>query len=349
MAGLFSNLKEVNRLQSRLILRPRPDWLGADRDLEQELKEVERRILHQASLFDPGAEAYVRYALEGGGKRLRPALVLLAGKVAGGWSDSIRDLAVIVELVHVASLVHDDVLDQAELRRSRATCNAKWGVELSVLLGDALFSHGLELATKLEDAEVARKIAEASRNLCEGEILQTQRRFDLKMSTSDYLHMVGLKTGALFRVAAEAPFLLWKVAESKREAARSFGNQLGVAYQIYDDCLDLYGTDEASGKTLGTDLRKGKWTLPVLHALQTLPKEDSEKLRAKLVEEEVGVEEVAEKVRAAGGLKFALRKAVDLLERAKGDLKMLGEGREAGKLTSMTDRLQEYLRTASDD
>jgi octaprenyl-diphosphate synthase len=317
--------------RNRMGLRPKPDWLGADSELEQELKEVERRILHQASLFDPGAETYVRYALEGGGKRLRPALVLLAGKVAGGWSEAIRDLAVIVELVHVASLIHDDVLDRADLRRSRATCNAKWGVELSVLLGDALFAHGLQLATKLENAEVARKIAEASRNLCEGEILQTQRRFDLKMSTADYLHVVGLKTGALFR-----------------EAARSFGQQLGVAYQIYDDCLDLFGTDEESGKTLGTDLRKGKWTLPVLHALQTLPKEESEKLRTQLVGES-GVEGVADKVKEAGGLKFALRKAVDLLERAKGDLKVLGEGREAGKLTKLTERLQEYLRTASDD
>ena len=329
-------------------LKPKPDWLGADRELELELKEVERRILHQASLFDSGAETYVRYALEGGGKRLRPALVLLAGKVAGGWSDGIRDLAVIVELVHVASLIHDDVLDRADLRRSRATCNAKWGVELSVLLGDALFAHGLQLATKLENAEVARKIAEASRNLCEGEILQTQRRFDLKMSTADYLHMVGLKTGALFRVAAEVPFLVFGAAEVKREAARSFGQQLGVAYQIYDDCLDLFGSDEESGKTLGTDIAKGKWTLPVLHALQTLPKEESEKLRAQLVGE-LMVGGVAEKVREAGGLKFALRKAVELLDRAKGDLQVLGEGREAGKLTEMTQRLQEYLKTAGND
>ncbi len=333
-------------IQSRMTLRPRPDWLAADRELDQELKEVERRILHQAGLFDPGAEGYVRYALEGGGKRLRPALVLLAGKVAGGWSEAIRDLAVIVELVHVASLIHDDVLDRAELRRSRATCNAKWGVELSVLLGDALFSHGLELATKLEDAEVARRIAEASRNLCEGEILQTQRRFDLKMSTADYLHVVGLKTGALFRAAAEIPFLIFKAADAKREAARSFGYQLGMAYQIYDDCLDLFGTDEESGKTLGTDLRKGKWTLPVLHALQTLPKEDSEKLRTQLVEEEAGVEGVAEKVKAAGGLKFALRKAVELLERAKADLRVFGEGRDVGRMVELTERLADYLKTA---
>jgi len=338
----------MKSLGSRMGLKPKPDWLGADRELEQELKEVERRILHQASLFDPGAETYVRYALEGGGKRLRPALVLLAGKVAGGWSEGIRDLAVIVELVHVASLIHDDVLDRADLRRSRATCNAKWGVELSVLLGDALFAHGLQLATKLENAEVARKIAEASRNLCEGEILQTQRRFDLKMSTADYLHVVGLKTGALFRVAAEVPFLVYGAAEVKREAARSFGQQLGVAYQIYDDCLDLFGTDEESGKTLGTDITKGKWTLPVLHALQTLPKEDSEKLRAQLVGE-LGVDGVAEKVKEAGGLKFALRKAVELLDRAKVDLRVFGEGREAGKLTEMTERLQEYLRTANED
>jgi len=338
----------MKSLGNRMGLKPKPDWLGADRQLEQELKEVERRILHQASLFDPGAETYVRYALEGGGKRLRPALVLLAGKVAGGWSEGIRDLAVIVELVHVASLIHDDVLDRADLRRSRATCNAKWGVELSVLLGDALFAHGLQLATKLENAEVARKIAEASRNLCEVAILQTQRRFELKMSTADYLHVVGLKTGALFRVAAEVPFLVYGAAEVKREAARSFGQQLGVAYQIYDDCLDLFGTDEESGKTLGTDITKGKWTLPVLHALQTLPKEDSEKLRAQLVGE-LGVEGVAEKVKEAGGLKFALRKAVELLDRAKGDLRVLGEGKEAGKLTEMTERLQEYLKTASDN
>jgi len=335
----------MRSLVHRVFPSAKPDWLGADRELENELQEVERRILHQASLFDAGAEAYVRYALEGGGKRLRPALVLLAGKVAGGWSDAIRDLAVIVELVHVASLIHDDVLDRAELRRSRATCNAKWGVELSVLLGDALFAHGLQLATKLEDAEVARKIAEASRNLCEGEILQTQRRFDLKMSTADYLHVVGLKTGALFRAAAEAPFVIHHAAEAKREAARSFGYQLGVAYQIYDDCLDLFGTDQASGKTLGTDLQKGKWTLPVLHALQTLPREDSEKLRAQLVGES-GVEGVAEKVKEAGGLKFALRKAVELLERAKGDLKVLGQGKDVGKLSEMTDRLADYLKAA---
>jgi len=159
---------------------------------------------------------------------------------------------------------------------------------------------------------------------------------------------VGLKTGALFRVAAEVPFLVYGAAEVKREAARSFGQQLGVAYQIYDDCLDLFGTDEESGKTLGTDITKGKWTLPVLHALQTLPKEDSEKLRAQLVGE-LGVEGVAEKVKEAGGLKFALRKAVELLDRAKGDLRVLGEGKEAGKLTEMTERLQEYLKTAGDD
>lgn len=320
-------------------LRPAVDWFRPTPELEKELRQVEARILHQASQFDPGAEGYVRYALEGGGKRLRPALVLLAGRAAGGWTESVRDLAVIVELVHVASLVHDDVLDRANLRRSRATCNMKWGTELSVLLGDALFAHGLQLATKLEDAEVARKIAEASRHLCEGEILQTQRRFDLKMSSADYLHMVGLKTGALFRAAAEVPFLLHRTAASRREAARSFGYQLGCAYQIYDDVLDLTGTDEESGKTLGTDLQKGKWTLPVLHALQTLPQAESEVLRAELVK---GEGRGVAKVRAAGGIRFAMRKAVELLERAKGDLVVLGDA--DGELRGLTERLQAFLR-----
>lgn len=324
---------------SRKVLRPGVDWFRPTREMETELKQIEARILHQASLFDAGAEGYVRYALEGGGKRLRPALVLLAGKAAGGWTEPIRDLAVIVELVHVASLIHDDVLDRADLRRARATCNAKWGTELSVLLGDALFAHGLQLATKLEDAEVARKIAEASRNLCEGEILQTQRRFDLKMSTADYLHIVGLKTGALFRAAAEVPFLLHRAPEIRREAARSFGYQLGLAYQIYDDVLDLIGTDEESGKTLGTDLQKGKWTLPVLHALQSMPSKEAEALRGELVE---GSGEAVLKIRSAGGIRFSLRKAVELLERAKGDLQVLGD--PDGELQSLTERLQAFLR-----
>ena len=324
---------------SRKVLRPGVDWFRPTPELETELKQVEAQILHQASQFDPGAEGYVRYALEGGGKRLRPALVLLAGKAAGGWTESIRDLAVIVELVHVASLIHDDVLDRADLRRARATCNAKWGTELSVLLGDALFAHGLQLATKLEDAEVARKIAEASRNLCEGEILQTQRRFDLKMSVGDYLHIVGLKTGALFRAAAEVPFVLHRAPQARREAARSFGYQLGLAYQIYDDVLDLLGTAEESGKTLGTDLQKGKWTLPVLHALQTLPTRESESLRTRLVE---GQADVISQIRAAGGIRFSMRKAVDLLERAKADLPVLGDPDQ--ELLGLTTRLQSFLR-----
>ena len=324
---------------SRKVLQPGVDWFRPTPELQAELRQIEGRILHQASQFDPGAEAYVRYALEGGGKRLRPALVLLAGRAAGGWTEPVRDLAVIVELVHVASLIHDDVLDRADLRRSRPTCNAKWGTELSVLLGDALFAHGLQLATKLEDAEVARKIAEASRNLCEGEILQTQRRFDLKMSTADYLHVVGLKTGALFRAAAEVPFLLHRAPEIRREAARSFGYQLGLAYQIYDDVLDLAGTDEESGKTLGTDLQKGKWTLPVLHALQTLPPRESESLRAALV---AGGVNVVETVRQAGGFRFSLRKAGELLERAKADLQVLGD--PEGELLGLTGRLQAFLR-----
>lgn len=328
---------------SRKVLRPAADWFRPSAELAKELQQVEARILHQASQFDPGAEGYVRYALEGGGKRLRPALVLLAGQAAGGWNEAIRDLAVIVELVHVASLVHDDVLDRADLRRSRATCNAKWGTELSVLLGDALFAHGLQLATKLEDAEIARKISEASRNLCEGEILQTQRRFDLNMSTADYLHVVGLKTGALFRAAAEVPFLLHRASLARREAARSFGYQLGLAYQIYDDVLDLVGTDEESGKTLGTDLKKGKWTLPVLHALQTLPATESEFLRAGLVGGHGGV---VEKIRAAGGVRFSIRKAIELLERAKGDLEVLGD--PEGELSGLTERLQKFLKPWGD-
>src|SRR5205807_669403 len=164
--------------------------------VQPHLEEVEARIAQQAAAFDPALEGYVVYAVGSRGKRLRPLLALLAGGATGQINSNHVDLAVIVELIHIATLVHDDVMDEAERRRAQPTVNARWGNSLSVLLGDCLFAHALTLST-------------------------------------------------------------------------NFGMQVGTAYQIYDDCLDLVGTESATGKTLGTDLRKGKFTLPVLIFLRS--------------------------------------------------------------------------------
>ena len=236
--------------------------------INSELYAVEERIRAQARAFDPAVEGYVAYALESTGKRLRPALALIAGGATGNIGPDHFDLAVVVELIHAATLVHDDILDSADTRRGQPTANAKWGNSLSVLLGDCLFSHALKLASGFRSGEMMRRMAEAASEVCSGEIIQTQRRFDLKLSVPDYYRIIEMKTGALFAVATELGAFLNEATPSVIAAMRTFGLKFGTAFQIYDDVLDLAGDEASAGKSLGSDLRKGKLTLPILYLLQ---------------------------------------------------------------------------------
>jgi octaprenyl-diphosphate synthase len=247
----------------------RGEYLARVTELAQpHLHEVDARITAQAAAFDPAIEAYVSYALGGRGKRLRPLVALLSAGATGGIQKGHVDLAVIVELIHIATLVHDDILDEADRRRGQPTVNARWGNSLSVLLGDCLFAHALNLASGFDEPEISRAIARTASQVCSGEMIQTQRRFDLQLRVEDYLRIVEMKTGSLFAVAAELAGSISGAESSTVAMLQRYGLCIGTAYQIYDDCLDLAGTEARTGKTLGTDLRKGKFTLPVLKFLQ---------------------------------------------------------------------------------
>src|SRR5271154_6726756 len=235
--------------------------------IKPDLDQIEERLRFQVQEFDPGISGYVSYALDGNGKRIRPALVLLAAHASGKSTPSHLDLAIIVELIHLATLVHDDIMDGAAKRRGKPTAFAKWGAELSVLLGDCLFCHALKLSSNFSDQSISRMIADAANEVCSGEILQTQRRFDLKLSIPEYLKIISMKTGALFRISTELAAVLNQCRPDEVQALHNYGEFLGIAYQIYEDCLDLVGTEGATGKTVGTDLAKGKLTLPLLHVL----------------------------------------------------------------------------------
>jgi octaprenyl-diphosphate synthase len=252
--------------------------------VQHDLNEVDKRIAKQAAAFDPAIEGYVSYALGGRGKRLRPMMALLAGRATGEINSRHIDLAVIVELIHLATLVHDDILDEADRRRNQPTVNARWGNSLGVLLGDCLFAHALTLSTAFEDAEISRAIARAASQVCSGEMIQTQRRFDLKLRVVDYLRIVEMKTGWLFATAAELGARISGADTSTVRLLRQFGLRIGTAYQIYDDCLDLAGNELATGKTLGTDLQKGKFTLPVLIFLQRASEFERERCSALILE-----------------------------------------------------------------
>lgn len=253
-------------------------WKQIIAPAEPFLRAVADRLQDQIHAFERDIAAYAEYALTGQGKQLRPALVALSGGATGKVTDSHVMVAVIIEMIHLATLVHDDVMDEAQLRRGRPTLAAHWGNEISVLLGDCLFAHALKLAAGFPTTEICRAVSAATNTVCSGEILQTQRRRNFDLSRADYLKILQMKTGELFALSCDLGAYLSGAGTGQRNALRLYGLAIGTAYQIYDDCLDLFGSEAQAGKSLGTDLAKGKLTLPVLLALERLPSGDREKL-----------------------------------------------------------------------
>ncbi len=312
--------------------------------VQPHLDQVETRIVQQAIVFDPEIEGYVAYAIGGRGKRLRPMVALLAGGATGSIKEGHVDLAIIVELIHIATLVHDDIMDEAERRRGQPTVNARWGNSLSVLLGDCLFAHALRLSANFENPNINRAIAHTATTVCSGEMIQTQRRFDLKLKVEDYLRIVKMKTGSLFATAAELAGMINNADADTVEALKLFGLHLGTAYQIYDDCLDLAGSEVVTGKTLGTDLRKGKFTLPVLIFLQSATELERQRCCRLVLEERC--EEVAEILKNGatnGALNESLAAGTDLVRQAQSAIEGLAPNSYLDGLLTLADALREML------
>jgi len=312
--------------------------------VQPHLEEVETRISQQAAAFDPALEGYVVYAIGSRGKRLRPLLSLLAGGATGKINSNHVDLAVIVELIHIATLVHDDVMDEAERRRAQPTANARWGNSLSVLLGDCLFAHALTLSTNFENSGIGRAIARTAATVCSGEMIQTQRRFDLNLTVQDYLRIVEMKTGSLFSTAAELAAVLSEAEPNVIETFKNFGIQVGTAYQIYDDCVDLAGSESVTGKTLGTDLRKGKFTLPVLIFLGSASEFERERCCQLVLEEQI--EEMIELLKNGandGALNESIAAGSDLIREAQCTLDAIASNPYADALFSLGDALCEMF------
>jgi len=309
-----------------------------------QLEEVEAQIAQQAAAFDPAIEGYVAYAIGGRGKRLRPLLALLSGGATGGIERGHIDLAVIVELIHIATLVHDDIMDEAERRRSQPTVNARWGNSLSVLLGDCLFAQALNLSTNFDNSEVSRAIARAARDVCSGEIIQTQRRFDLHLGIDDYLRIIEMKTGSLFAVAAELGAIINGSDAQTARVLKDYGRKIGSAYQIYDDCLDIAGNETKIGKTLGTDLRKGKLTLPVLTLLGSAPTIERERYCGYILN---GKSDAVAKLLKSGAANVALKTSIDagqdLISAAQAELDRLPSNNHVEPLFLLGDALKELF------
>ncbi len=247
-----------------LTAEPADSWKQIIDPVEPFLESVARRLAEQVETFDPGISTYAEYALNGQGKHLRPALVALTASAFGKPTDAHITVAVVIEMVHLATLVHDDIMDEAEIRRGRLTVAANWGNDIAVLFGDCLFANALKLAASFPTPEVCRAVSASTNTVCSGEILQTQNRLDFCLSREDYFRVLEMKTAELFALSCELSAFLSASSLDERQSLREFGLALGTAYQLYDDCVDLFGSEAAAGKSLRTDLAKGKLTLPIL-------------------------------------------------------------------------------------
>src|SRR5438445_6541847 len=251
-------------VRDTMSVEPAFSWKQIIDPVEPFLQAVNDRLAKQVDSFTPAIVPYADYTLTGQGKHLRPALVALTANAVGKLSDSHVTVAVIIEMVHLATLVHDDVMDEAEIRRRRLTLAANWGNEIAVLFGDCLFAQALKLAASFPTPEICRAVAMATNTVCSGEILQTQHRRDFKFTRHQYFKVLEMKTAELFALSGDLSACLSQASPEQRNVLRQFGLAFGTGYQVYDDCVDLCGSEAQAGKSLGTDLAKGKLTLPVL-------------------------------------------------------------------------------------
>ena len=276
------------------------------------------------------------HIISAGGKRLRPMLVVLAGRACGGMSPDHQQLAAIIEFIHTSTLLHDDVVDESDLRRGRSTANALWGNAPSVLVGDFLYSRSFQLMVELDRMEVMRILADTTNRIAEGEVLQLLHVHNPDTDEAAYLRVIERKTAVLFAAGTQLGALASAADATTQQKLYDYGMNLGYAFQIADDVLD-YTADAADlGKNLGDDLSEGKATLPLIHAIAHSDSTTRERLR-EIVENGDGaaMPEVLAAIRATGGLEYSQRRASEYAEAAERALDGLPENEALAALRGL--------------
>lgn len=280
-----------------------------------EFDQVNALIPNQLTSDVAMVEEIGQYIVESGGKRLRPMLVLLSSQALGFKGDSHISLAAIIEFLHTATLLHDDVVDSSALRRGRATANDKWGNAPSVLVGDFLYSRAFQLMVELADLDVMAVLAAATNTIAEGEVMQLANIGNCEMSEANYREVIRCKTALLFEAAAHTGALLATSQSDDAqavEALRCFGLHFGLAYQLIDDWLDYAGDSKLMGKNVGDDLAEGKLTLPLIRALKSASASEQQVIREAIRDRSCDqIEHIYAIVRDRGALDYTRQAAVD--------------------------------------
>jgi octaprenyl-diphosphate synthase len=266
--------------------------------LDEDLQRIEEEINKNLQSSVPLIALVTRYIMRSGGKRLRPLLTVLAARLLSYQGNDHYGLSIVFEYLHAATLLHDDVVDNAELRRGRPSANTLWGNAAVVLVGDFLLATSFFLSVMSGNLNILRILSETTTSMAEGEVLQLINSDNLEISEEEYIEVIKRKTAILISAACQIGAILGRANGEQEEAMRLFGLNLGIAFQLRDDFLDYAGSEEEFGKPVGKDLQEGKITLPLIHALQSSNDGDRQRL-VELITSDRDYEQIFGKVKKA--------------------------------------------------
>ncbi|KMQ73622.1 octaprenyl diphosphate synthase [Marinobacter subterrani] len=303
-----------------------------------DFSRVNDLIIQRLSSDVPLVEKIAQYIIESGGKRLRPLLVLLSSQAAGyGQNDHLK-LAAVIEFLHTATLLHDDVVDTSDMRRGRSTANARWGNAPSVLVGDFLYARAFEMMVELKSLPIMEVLSRATAVIAEGEVMQLMNVKNPDLTEDQYMQVIHNKTAMLFEAASHTGALLANANEEQALGLKNYGKHLGLAFQLVDDILDYRGDAEAMGKNVGDDLAEGKTTLPLIHAMAHGTEDERQLIRQAI--RKGGLDElprILEIVERSGAIEYTMTRAREQAALAASCLKCLPETAHKEAMVLLTD------------
>jgi len=306
------------------------------KDLEAVEKELERNIQSEVLLIP----ALGRHILNSGGKRFRPLILILSARFCGYGGNDHISLAGILEFIHTATLLHDDVVDDAKVRRGNLSAHTIWGNQASILIGDFFFAQSFSLISQTQNWRLLQVLTEATSKLAKGEILDLVKERDTSCSEEDYFSIVTHKTASLIEAASHMGAILGEVNQEDEMAMKNFGHHIGIAFQCMDDTLDYIATEEELGKDIGKDLKEGKITLPLIHALEISAPADKQTIVSAVEQGDLGEREVnivLEMIKKYQGIEYSTQKAQSHAQAAKRIINGFGSSPESEALVAVAD------------
>jgi|UniRef100_A0A7C3V5R3 octaprenyl-diphosphate synthase len=316
------------------------DYKNILKDLEADVAAINQALADNLQTHVPFISEVGRHILLSGGKRVRPLLFLLSARLCGCQSNHLTDFSTIFEYLHAATLLHDDVVDAATVRRGISTANTVWGNQAVILVGDFLLAKSLSLAVGTDKLKVLKVLAHTTTLMAEGEILQLLHANNLDLTEAEYFEVTIRKTAALMSAACQIGAILAGVPEDQEEALTRFGLNLGITFQVVDDILDFTGDERELGKPVINDLKEGRITLPIIHALAHADEADHRRLKnlARAVRPEIAPEILA-LLDKNGSLDYAREQARHYTLKAQQDLQLFPESPEKGYFWAITEEL----------